>query len=75
MGGTDTRKIVKNQSHLAKFGCGSGAILVIFSDFGRGQKGTFLKHFVNFGHEGDSNVTKINYDMEILWVKSYWGGN
>ena len=28
-GGTDTRKIVKNQSHLAKFGCGNGAILVI----------------------------------------------
>ena len=29
MGGTDDRKIVKNQSHLAKFGCVSGAILVI----------------------------------------------
>ena len=28
-GGTDTRKIVKNRSHIAKFGCGSGAILVI----------------------------------------------
>ena len=28
-GGTDDRKIVKNQSHLAKFGCGNGAILVI----------------------------------------------
>ena len=28
-GGTDTRKIVKNRSHLAKFGCGNGAILVI----------------------------------------------
>ena len=27
-GGTDDRKIVKNQSHLAKFGCGNGAILV-----------------------------------------------
>ena len=36
-GGTDTRKIVENQSHLAKFGCGNGAILVIFSDFGLGQ--------------------------------------
>ena len=28
-GGTDTRKIVKNRSHIAKFGCGNGAILVI----------------------------------------------
>ena len=28
-GGTDTRKIVKNQSHIEKFGCGNGAILVI----------------------------------------------
>jgi len=28
-GGTDTRKIVQNRSHIAKFGCGSGAILVI----------------------------------------------
>ena len=28
-GGTDTRKIVKNRSHIAKFRCGSGAILVI----------------------------------------------
>ena len=28
-GGTDPWKIVKNRSHIAKFGCGNGAILVI----------------------------------------------
>ena len=51
---------------LLQAACGNGAILVIFSDFGRGQpKKHFLTHFVNFGHEGGSNVTKINYDMEI----------
>ena len=48
-GGTDTRKIVKNQSHLAKFGCGNGAILVIFSDFGLGQpKRHFFDTFFQF---------------------------
>ena len=50
-------------------------ILVIFSDFGRGQpKNHFLTHFANFGHEGGSKVTQINYNMEIEWVKSYLGG-
>ena len=64
--GTDDRKIVKRQLHLAKFGCGSGAILVIFSDFGLGQpKRHFLTHFFNFGHEGAPNVTKITYNMKI----------
>ena len=48
-GGTDDRKIVKNQSHLAKFGCVSGAILVIFSDFGLGQpKRHFFDTFFQF---------------------------
>ena len=42
-------KIVKNQSHLAKFGCGNGAILVIFSDFGLGQpKRHFFDTFLQF---------------------------
>ena len=30
MVGTDDRKIVKNQSHLVKFGCGNPRILVTF---------------------------------------------
>merc|ERR1712173_2315 len=41
------------------------------------QKGTFLTHFVNFGHEGAPNVTKITYNMKILWENSHrkknWG--
>ena len=42
-------KIAKNQSHLAKFGCGNGAILVIFSDFGLGQpKRHFFDTFLQF---------------------------
>ena len=47
--GTDDRKIVKKQLHLAKFGCVSGAILVIFSDFGLGQpKRHFFDTFFQF---------------------------
>ena len=34
------------------------------------QKGTFLTHFFNFGHEGAPNVTKITYNMKILWENS-----
>ena len=41
------------------------------------QKGTFLTHFFNFGHEGAPNVTKITYNMKILWEnsprKKNWG--
>ena len=41
------------------------------------QKGTFWTHFVNFGHEGAPNVTKITYNMIILWENSHrkknWG--
>merc|ERR1712045_375115 len=41
------------------------------------QKGTFLTHFFNFGHEGAPNVTKITYNMIILWENSHrkknWG--
>merc|ERR1712208_248783 len=41
------------------------------------QKGTFLTHFVNFGHEGAPNVTKLTYNMIILWENSHrkknWG--
>ena len=41
------------------------------------QKGTFLTHFVNFGHEGAPNVTKLTYNMIILWEnsprKKNWG--
>ena len=41
------------------------------------QKGTFLTHFVNFGHEGAPNVTKLTYNMKILWENSHrkknWG--
>ena len=49
MVGTDDRKIVKKQLHLAKFGCVSGAILVIFSDFGLGQpKRHFFDTFLQF---------------------------
>ena len=49
MGGTYDRKIVKKQLHLAKFGCVSGAILVIFSDFGLGQpKRHFFDTFFQF---------------------------
>ena len=58
--GTDDRKIVNKQLHLAKIGCISGAILVIFSDFGLGQP---KRHF--FDHEGAQNVTKITYNMKI----------
>ena len=40
--------------------CGSGAILVIFSNFSIGQPKThFLTHLVNSGHEGGSNMTQI----------------
>ena len=35
------------------------------------QKGTFLTHFVNFGHEGAPNVTKLTYNMKILWENSH----
>ena len=34
------------------------------------QKGTFLTHFFNFGHEGAPNVTKITYNMIIWWENS-----
>merc|ERR1711867_197451 len=34
------------------------------------QKGTFLTHFFNFGHEGAPNVTKLTYNMIILWENS-----
>ena len=34
------------------------------------QKGTFLTHFFNFGHEGAPNVTKLTYNMKILWENS-----
>ena len=34
------------------------------------QKGTFLTHFFNFGHEGAPNVTKITYNMKIWWENS-----
>ena len=34
------------------------------------QKGTFLTHFVNFGHEGAPNVTKLTYNILILWENS-----
>ena len=41
------------------------------------QKGTFWTHFVNFGHEGAPNVTKLTYNMIILWENSHrkknWG--
>ena len=41
------------------------------------QKGTFLTHFFNFGHEGAPNVTKLTYNMKILWENSHrkknWG--
>ena len=41
------------------------------------QKGTFLTHFFNFGHEGAPNVTKITYNMIIWWEnsprKKNWG--
>ena len=41
------------------------------------QKGTFLTHFFNFGHEGAPNVTKLTYNMIILWENSHrkknWG--
>ena len=41
------------------------------------QKGTFLTHFVNFGHEGAPNVTKLTYNILILWEnsprKKNWG--
>ena len=41
------------------------------------QKGTFWTHFVNFGHEGAPNVTKLTYNMIILWEnsprKKNWG--
>ena len=41
------------------------------------QKGTFWTHFVNFGHEGAPNVTKLTYNMKILWENSHrkknWG--
>ena len=54
-GGTDTRKIVKNRSHIAKFGCGSGAILVIlfkkigyfFSEIRKKWKKINNKYFKN----------------------------
>ena len=49
MVGTGDRKIVKKQLHLAKFGCVSGAILVIFGDFGLGQpKRHFFDTFCQF---------------------------
>ena len=38
--------------------CGSGAILVIFSDFGRGHLKSTFWHILTI-------LTKINYDMEI----------
>merc|ERR1712208_132104 len=41
------------------------------------QKGTFWTHFVNFGHEGAPNVTKLTYNILILWENSIekknWG--
>merc|ERR1712173_473000 len=37
----------------------------------------FLTHFFNFGHEGAPNVTKITYNIIILWENSHrkknWG--
>ena len=36
-----------------------------------------MTHFFNFGHEGAPNVTKITYNMKILWEnsprKKNWG--
>ena len=46
--------------------CVSGAILVVFSDFGLGQpKRHFFDTFFNFDHEGAQNLTKITYNMKI----------
>ena len=68
----------QNSFFLLQVACGSGAMLVIFSDFGLGQpKRHFFTHFVNFGHEGAPNVTKLTYNMIILWENSHrkknWG--
>jgi len=54
-------KIAKNQSHLAKFGCGNGAILVIFSDFGLGQP---KRHFF------DSFFSILATKGPQMWQKS-----
>jgi len=46
--------------------CWSFLVILAWDD----QKGTFWTHFVNFGHEGAPNVTKLTYNILVLWENS-----
>jgi len=66
-GGTDTRKIVKNRSHIAKFGCGSGAILVILFK----KIGYFFSKIRKKWKKNKKNILKIINITHSIYALMY----
>ena len=73
MVGTDDRKIVKNQSHLAKFGCVSGAILVILCkkiQYFFLQK--IIKNTKQFLKKIDKKILPLVHKLWYMFWKEVW---